>query len=139
MVGLWWLLVLVSSELRWQMASIGDEYSAWLKLGWGDLPLAYQRCALAETDSLKSMPLSLHWKPTVLKAALPVAGYMVLWVLFGNVISSGEALPLLHSPPSTRLKSLLRRPCWRFFWARQLPTQVSVFKIHALGHRYARV
>lgn len=136
MVGLWWLLVLVSSELRWQMASIGDQYSAWPKLGWAIFPLAYLWCAALwqKTDSLKTWPLSLHRETYCIKAALPVAGYMVLWVLFGNVISSGEALPLPYLPIINPLEIAFAATLLAlFFWARQLPAQVSVLKYMPWG------
>ena len=95
--GVWWLLLLASFELRWHFALIGDDYSAWNKLGWALVPLAYIWWA-ANWSRPTPWPMTRFLDAYRKQAALPVAALLGLWLFVTNFISSGAALPLPYVP-----------------------------------------
>ena len=96
-VGVWWLLVIASFELRWHFAQLGDQYSAWNKLGWALVPLAYIWWA-ANWSRPSPWPMTRFLEAYRKQAALPVAALLALWLLVTNFVSSGAAQPLPYVP-----------------------------------------
>ena len=94
---MWWLLLIASFELRWYFALIGDDYSAWNKLGWALVPLAYIWWA-ANWSRPTPWPMTRFLDAYRKQAALPVAALLGLWLFVTNFISSGAAQPLPYVP-----------------------------------------
>jgi len=95
--GVWWLLVLSSFELRWHFAQLGDQYSAWNKLGWALVPLGYLWWAGNWTKP-SPWPMTRFLDAYRRQAALPVAALLVLWLFAANFLSNGAAQPLPYVP-----------------------------------------
>ena len=95
--GAWWLLLIVSFELRWQFAMLGDQYSAWPMLGWALAPLAYLWWA-AHWPRPSPWPMTRFFDAYRIQAAIPVTALLALWMLFSNFFSNGTAQPLPYIP-----------------------------------------
>ena len=95
--GVWWLLLLASFETRWHFAMLGDQYSAWPKLGWALVPLVYLWWAGAWSRP-SPWPMTRFLDAYRKIAAIPVAILLALWLILSNFISSGTAEPLPYVP-----------------------------------------
>jgi uncharacterized membrane protein len=96
-VGVWWLLLLASAEMRWQFASLGDELNAWPMLGWALVPLAYLWWA-AVWSRPSPWPMTRFLDAYRKTAAIPVAALLALWLFVSNLVSNGAAAPLPYVP-----------------------------------------
>jgi len=95
--GVWWILILLSFETRWYFSTLGDDFSAWPKLGWALLPLAYLWWA-GNWSRPSPWPLTQHLDAYRRIAAIPVAILLTLWLFIINFASNGSAEPLPYIP-----------------------------------------
>jgi uncharacterized membrane protein len=96
-VGVWWILLFASFETRWHFSLLGDQYSAWPKLGWALIPLAYLWWAGRWTHP-SPWPFTHYLDAYRRTAALPVVILLAVGLFVLNFASSGAANPLPYVP-----------------------------------------
>ena len=91
------MLIIASFEIRWYFATLGDQYSAWPKLGWALVPLAYLWWA-GSWSRPSPWPMTRFLDDYRKTAAMPVAVVLSLWLILSNFLSNGTAQPLPYVP-----------------------------------------
>ena len=100
-LGLWFFVLLAARQCQWLLADIGgtavDSASSWALLGWMLVP-ALTLWALQTQALVLRWPVQEYRAAYVVRAALPIAAYLLLWVWVTNAMSPGYATPLPYLP-----------------------------------------
>ncbi len=118
--GVWLFAALASWETAWWIGESIDGGEAWRVIGWPLLPIALLAW-LAGCKENSGWPLSVHLRVYLIEAAVPLAGFLWLWMLHANFTSRGDAapipyLPLINPLDLTQFASLMAL----FSWSRRL-------------------
>jgi uncharacterized membrane protein len=106
-LGLWFFVLLAARQCQWLLADMGgtamiggtavDSASSWALLGWVLVP-ALTLWALQSKAITSRWPVQEYRAAYVVRAALPIAAYLLLWVWVTNAVSPGYATPLPYLP-----------------------------------------
>ena len=95
--GVWLFAALGSWELAWQISELFSGGDAWQVIGWPLLPLILLTWWSDRGESI-GWPVARHLKVYLLDGALPLAGFLWLWLICANFASRGNAPPLPYLP-----------------------------------------
>jgi uncharacterized membrane protein len=93
-VGVWCVTLLLGVELHWQLLSYFDLSGAWLTVSTTVVVLLILNFIL----HFDRWPVSKHNVTYLSWGLAPLAGYLLLWSLFANIASSGQAAPIPYIP-----------------------------------------
>ncbi len=102
-VGLWFFVALAARQCQWLLAdtalgaSSSGTASSWALLGWVLVP-ALVLWALQARAVVQRWPVRAYAQAYIVRGALPVALYLLLWVWVTNATSPGNASPLPYLP-----------------------------------------
>ena len=95
--GVWLFAALSSWELAWQIGELLSGGDTWKVIGWPLLPLALLAWWSDRAERI-GWPIARHLKAYLLDGALPLAGFLWLWLVYANLTSRGDAPPLPYLP-----------------------------------------
>jgi uncharacterized membrane protein len=114
--GLWLFAGLGAWELAWRIGELVKGGEVWRLVGWPLLPLALLAW-LSDRGERIGWPVTAHRRAYVGEGAIPLAGFLWLWMLHTNFTSRGDDaplpyLPLLNPLDLTQLAALLALFAW---------------------------
>ena len=95
--GLWLLAVVLSWEVGWQIDHYVEGRRVWPLIAWALVPGALVTLFAARGESL-GWPVAAHRHAYLYAGALPLAVFLLGWVLFVNFASNGDPAPLPYVP-----------------------------------------
>jgi uncharacterized membrane protein len=95
--GLWLLAVVLSWEVGWQIDHYVEGRRVWPLIAWALVPGALIAIFAARGDRL-GWPVAAHRQAYLYAGALPLAVFLVVWVVFVNFASNGDPAPLPYLP-----------------------------------------
>ncbi|MCM8611388.1 DUF2339 domain-containing protein [Accumulibacter sp.] len=95
--GLWLLAAIGACELAWNIDRWVDGRASWTLLGWALWPGALL-AALALRGERLRWPVAAHRAAYFVRGGTPLAIFLGLWFLAGNVLSDGDPRPLPYLP-----------------------------------------
>jgi uncharacterized membrane protein len=95
--GFWLLGFLLSWEVGWQIDRYVDGQRVWPLIAWALVPGALIAVFAARGDRL-GWPVSSHRRAYLYAGALPLALFLLLWMLYANFASNGNPAPLPYVP-----------------------------------------
>lgn len=95
--GVWLFTALASWELGWQIGELFRGGDAWKVIGW-PLPSIVLLTWWSDRAERIGWPLAHYRKAYLFDGALPLAGFLWLWVICANFASRGDAPPLPYLP-----------------------------------------
>jgi uncharacterized membrane protein len=95
--GAWLFIVLASAEVHWWLLQWSMPATAWPLLGGMLVPAAYL-WAVSRQKVLGLWPMREFFTPYVMTATFPLIFYLLGWLWFTNVTSTGSAGPLPYLP-----------------------------------------
>jgi len=97
MASLWLLLLLISTELTWHIEQLIPENKLWADLSWVLLS-ALVLYSLTNFSKYLRWPLQSHYELYTCKAALPIAGILVITLSAMGLGNAGLPSPLKYIP-----------------------------------------
>jgi uncharacterized membrane protein len=90
----WWIgTALLSWEINWQIREWLGARTVWSLVAFGLVPAALLR--LIDTGAVRSRwPVAAKPRAYLVIGAMPIAAYLLLWTVWANLSSDGEAPPL---------------------------------------------
>jgi uncharacterized membrane protein len=95
--GVWILAVVGSWEAAWWIDRLVTGQAVWPIIGWAIVP-GLLLTVLALRDTPITWPVAAHRDAYLVAGAVPLAGFLVLWGIFVNFLSSGDPAPLTYIP-----------------------------------------
>jgi uncharacterized membrane protein len=95
--GYWLLAVVLSWEVGWQIDHYVEGRRVWPLIAWALVPGALIALFAARSDRI-GWPVSAHRHAYLYAGALPVAVFLLAWVVFVNFASNGDPAPLPYVP-----------------------------------------
>ena len=95
--GVWLFAALGSWELAWQIGELFSGGDAWQVIGWPLLPIVLLAW-WSDRGERSGWPLARYLKAYLFDGALPLAGFLWLWLIYANFTSRGDAPPLPYLP-----------------------------------------
>jgi uncharacterized membrane protein len=95
--GYWLLAVVLSWEVGWQIDQYVEGRRVWPLIAWALVPGALIAVFAARGDRL-GWPVDVHRQAYLYAGALPLAVFLLAWVLFVNFASNGDPAPLPYVP-----------------------------------------
>jgi uncharacterized membrane protein len=96
-IGVYWLALLLSREVGWQIDSLVEGQRVWPLIAWAIVP-ATMLAALG-TEFLNSRwPVAAYQRSYVVHGGAPLAVFLALWTLYANFTSNGDPWPLAYLP-----------------------------------------
>lgn len=95
--GFWLLAFLLSWEVGWQIDRYVDGQRVWPLIAWALVPGALIGLFAARGDRL-GWPVGAHRRAYLHAGALPLAIFLILWLLYANFASNGNPAPLPYVP-----------------------------------------
>jgi uncharacterized membrane protein len=95
--GFWLLVVIASWEFGWQIDHYVEGNRVWPLIAWALVPGAFVALFAARREALR-WPVFEHKAAYLFYGALPVAVFVLVWVIYANFTSSGNPAPLPYVP-----------------------------------------
>ncbi len=95
--GFWILAFVASWEVGWQIDHFVAGRRVWLLIAWGIVPGALI-ATFATRGAMLGWPVSAHRRGYLYWGALPLAVFLLCWVVMANFISNGNPDPLPYVP-----------------------------------------
>ena len=95
--GFWLLAVVLSWEVGWQIDHFVEGRRVWPLIAWALVPGALITLFAARGASL-GWPVRAHRQAYLYAGALPLAVFLLGWVLYANFASDGDPAPLPYVP-----------------------------------------
>ena len=95
--GFWLLAVLLSWETAWQINHYVDGKRVWPLIAWALVPGALIATFAARGERL-GWPVSAHRHAYLYAGALPLALFLLGWIVYANFASNGNPAPLPYVP-----------------------------------------
>jgi len=95
--GFWLLAFILSWEAGWQIDRYVDGQRVWPLIAWALVPGAFIALFAGGGDRL-GWPVSAHRRAYLYTGALPLAAFLVGWMLWANFASNGDPAPLPYVP-----------------------------------------
>jgi uncharacterized membrane protein len=95
--GLWLLAIVASWELGWQIDHYVEGRRVWPLIAWAVVPGALIAAFAARGASL-GWPVNTHQRAYLYLGALPVAVFLLGWIVWANFASNGDPAPLPYVP-----------------------------------------
>jgi len=94
-VALWLAVALASREVAWwvEHAAAG----VWPLVAWGIVP-TLALAAIGRASERSGWPVARHLETYMVRGGLPMAGYLLAWLVMANALSSGDPAPLPYAP-----------------------------------------
>lgn len=96
-VGFWLLVIVASWEFGWQIDHYVEGKRVWTLIAWAVVPGALIALFAARGARL-GWPISAHPRGYLYLGALPVAVFLLSWVVIVNFTSNGNPAPLPYVP-----------------------------------------
>ncbi|MGH9861463.1 MAG: DUF2339 domain-containing protein, partial [Candidatus Acidiferrales bacterium] len=96
-VGLWFFAALTAWEAAWWMGELIRGGEVWRLIGWPLAPLALLAW-LSDRGGRVAWPVLRFLRAYLVAGAIPLAGFLWLWMLHANFTSRGDAAPLPYLP-----------------------------------------
>lgn len=96
-VGLWLFAALIGWEAAWWMGELIRGGEVWRLIGWALVPLALLAW-LTDRGERVAWPVLRFLRAYLVEGAIPLAGFLWLWMLHANFISRGNVAPLPYLP-----------------------------------------
>ncbi len=96
-VGFWLLAIVASWEFGWQIDHYVEGRRVWPLIAWAVVPGALIAAFAARGERL-GWPVSAHRQGYLYIGALPVAVFLLGWIVVANFISNGNPAPLPYVP-----------------------------------------
>ena len=95
--GYWLLAVVLSWEVGWQIDQYVEGRRVWPLIAWALVPGALIAVYAARGDRL-GWPVATHRHAYLYAGALPLAVFLLAWVVYVNFASNGDPAPLPYVP-----------------------------------------
>ncbi|MBM3343635.1 MAG: DUF2339 domain-containing protein, partial [Betaproteobacteria bacterium] len=95
--GFWLLAIVASWEVGWQINHVVDGQRVWSLIAWALVP-GVLIALFAARGSRMGWPVGVEQRGYLYLGALPVAVYLLLWIVFVNFRSNGDPSPLPYVP-----------------------------------------
>jgi uncharacterized membrane protein len=95
--GVWLFAALGAWELAWQIGELFNGGDTWRLIGWPLLPLVLLAWWSDRGERI-GWPVARHLNAYLFYGALPLAGFLWLWLIYANFASRGDAPPLPYLP-----------------------------------------
>jgi uncharacterized membrane protein len=95
--GFWLLAVILSWEVAWQIDHYVEGRRVWPLIAWAVVPGALIAVFAAHGERL-GWPVATHRYAYLYAGALPLAVFLLGWVIFVNFASNGDPAPLAYLP-----------------------------------------
>lgn len=95
--GFWLLAFLLSWEVGWQIDRYVDGQRVWPLIAWALVPGGLIALFAARGDRL-GWPVGAHQRAYLYSGALPLAVFLLAWMLYANFSSNGDPAPLPYVP-----------------------------------------
>jgi uncharacterized membrane protein len=95
--GYWLLAVVLSWEVAWQIDHYVEGRRVWPLIAWALVPGALIAVFAARGERL-GWPVAAHRHAYLYAGALPLAVFLILWVIYVNFASNGDPAPLPYVP-----------------------------------------
>jgi uncharacterized membrane protein len=139
--GVWLFTALGAWELAWQTGEFLRGGDTWQLIGWPLLPLISLTWWSDRSDRM-GWPVARHLKAYLYDGALPLAGFLWLWLIYANFAGRGDAPPLPYLPllnPLDLVQFAALMALW--VWSRRMafapfapkPLQSGEFSYSAIG------
>jgi len=135
--ALWLLVALGAWEAAWWIGELVRGGDVWPLVGWPIVPLALLAW-LSDRGPRIAWPVARHMKAYLFDGAIPLAGFLWLWMLYANFNSRGDPSPLPYLPLLNPLDlvqgaALLALFAW-FRRLRSLPFSPQLFQTAELAY-----
>jgi uncharacterized membrane protein len=95
--GFWLFAVVASWETGWQIDHYVEGRRVWPLIAWALVPGALIATFAARGDRL-GWPVIPHRYAYLYAGALPLAGFLLGWIVYANFVSNGDPSPLPYVP-----------------------------------------
>jgi uncharacterized membrane protein len=95
--GFWLLAFLLAWEVGWQIDRYVDGQRVWPLIAWALVPGTLIALFAARGDRL-GWPIRSHRRDYLYAGALPLAVFLLAWMLYANFASNGDPAPLPYVP-----------------------------------------
>jgi uncharacterized membrane protein len=95
--GLWLFTALAAWEVAWWTGELIKGGEVWRLIGWPLVPLALLAWLTERGDRI-AWPVSRFLRAYLVEGAIPLAGFLWVWMLHANFRSRGDATPLPYLP-----------------------------------------
>jgi uncharacterized membrane protein len=95
--GYWLLAIVLSWEVGWQIDHYVEGRQVWPLIAWALVPGALIAVFAARGERL-GWPVAAHRHAYLYAGALPLAVFLLLWVVYVNFASNGDPAPLPYVP-----------------------------------------
>ena len=96
-VGVYWLALLLSREVGWQIDALVEGRRVWPMIAWAIVP-ATMLAALGTTFLQSRWPVAAYSRSYIVHGGAPLAVFLALWTLYANFASDGDPYPLAYLP-----------------------------------------
>lgn len=95
--SLWLLVALACWEVAWWIDRAVEGAGVWPLVAWALVP-ALALGALARSGDGAPWPVGKHRETYAVAGGLPIAGYLLGWLVTANALSDGDPAPLPYAP-----------------------------------------
>jgi uncharacterized membrane protein len=96
-LGVYWLALLLSREVGWQIDALVEGKRVWPLIAWALVP-ATMLAALGTRFVSSRWPVAAYPQSYVVHGGAPLAVFLALWALSVNFASNGDPYPLAYLP-----------------------------------------
>lgn len=96
-IGVYWLALLLSREVGWQIDALVEGKRVWPLIAWAFVP-ATMLAALGTSFLHSRWPVAAYPRGYVVYGGAPLAVFLALWTLYANFASDGDPWPLAYLP-----------------------------------------
>jgi len=96
-IGLWLLAVVLSWEVGWQIDHYVEGRKVWPIIAWAIVPGTLIALFATRGERL-GWPVAIRRNAYLYFGAMPLAVYLLLWVVFVNFVTDGNPTPLPYVP-----------------------------------------
>lgn len=95
---LWFLTWWLAWEGSWVLGQVSQGEGVWSLVAWGLVPAGLALWVFTRGRQLCDWPIGRYWRDYLFLACGPLLAYAVLWGLWANLHSPGDAWPLPYVP-----------------------------------------